>query len=192
MKYGKDWVQVPDGQFKIDPNTKLPNGLTLAQAKQVIEKVRADAKAKGASDKEIQDWLEYVAKDMGTTLETLEALPDTPVNNSNTGSSNTGGSSKPDSNSNTSGGKTSGSSSSGSGSSGSSSSSSSSSSSGSNWREDYEKLPDWQKEMYGDPDAKGSDGTYYYSSKDEVPAAYRDSAYYVEGKGWTFDPFINN
>lgn len=146
MKYGKDWVQVPKEQFKLDPNTKLENGLTLAQAKQLINELGEKWIKEGVSADEVQKRQEFIAKDMGTTLETLEALPNTTVNNSNTESSTkpSSGSTKPSS------GSTSGSSSSSGKTSGGSSSGSSSS--GSNWREDYEKLPDWQKEFTIDPD----------------------------------------
>lgn len=74
LAYGEDWAQAPKGVLKPDPNEILSSGLTMAEAREVIDKLPGILRGKGASESEIQDRLEFAAKDMGSDLETILSL----------------------------------------------------------------------------------------------------------------------
>lgn len=63
-----------------DPNKKLSSGRTLLAAKRMIDGERARCNERGYSAEDTKSLLAQLAKDLGTTLDEVERLPDAPVN----------------------------------------------------------------------------------------------------------------
>jgi len=80
MKFGKDWAEVPSAQVPVNPNTELSSGRTLADARRMIDGERARCNDRGYSAEDTKALLTQLAKDLGTTLDEVERLPDAPVN----------------------------------------------------------------------------------------------------------------
>lgn len=80
MKFGKDWAEVPSAQVPVNPNTELSSGRTLADAKRMIDGERDRCNDRGYSAEDTKAVLTQMAKDLGTTLDEVERLPDAPVN----------------------------------------------------------------------------------------------------------------
>lgn len=69
---------VPAAQVPVNPNEELKSGLTLAQVKVKIDAERKKCITKGYSDSEMKSYLTMIAKDLGTTLDTVDLLPSAP------------------------------------------------------------------------------------------------------------------
>lgn len=77
--YGENWIEVPSGVSIIDPYQKVSGGLKLVEVKQMIKELEADWKKEGKSATEIEALKSEVAKGFGTTIETLNAIPDSEI-----------------------------------------------------------------------------------------------------------------
>ncbi len=144
----------------------LSNDLTLEEAKAIIDSLRETGIEKGFSGAELRERLEYAARQMGTTLEELEALQTPSAGSAGSGSEKSGA-----------------------GENGFSGKPGNDSAGGLSDKEQYDRLPNWLKENTVHPDDELTTEHTYYDSLEEIPKQYRDRAFYVEGKGWDFNPF---
>lgn len=74
----KALAQTPTGMSTADPNKKLLNGMTLLEARKMVDKQVSTMKSSGASDAEIKSTLDPLLKNMGTSYDEVMSLPAQP------------------------------------------------------------------------------------------------------------------
>lgn len=102
-QYGDGWAQASPNEQQVNPNEKLPGGLTLLQAKQIIYNTNIQLKNTNMSQADINAVDDNTALGLGTTMAVLNKIPDSlltttqanPANsNSNSSNGNQGNSGK--------------------------------------------------------------------------------------------------
>lgn len=79
MKYGSDWTEVPLAMIPVDPNKKLSSGMSLQDAKRMIDGEKKRAVDRGSSEADTTALLTQLVKDLGTTLEEVSRVQAEPV-----------------------------------------------------------------------------------------------------------------
>jgi len=79
FKYGSDWTEVPLAMLPVDPNKKLSGGISLKDAKRMIDGEKKSDVARGYSESDTTALLTQLAKDLGTTLEEVSRVQAEPV-----------------------------------------------------------------------------------------------------------------
>lgn len=76
LKYGEGWVETAEWEQTEDPNRVLSSGVSLWEAKKMVEADRKAFKDAGFSDSQIKSEIDTTLKALGTTEEELNRCPD--------------------------------------------------------------------------------------------------------------------
>ena len=74
LEYGEGWAEIPETMVPIDPNEKLPSGMTYGELKYLIDYTEQSGREMGYSEEDINGIVDSLLEPHGVTRETLKRI----------------------------------------------------------------------------------------------------------------------